>query len=224
MTDQQAKNLTTEVFSLIRQSTSTEALKRIIDEQPALSAYRMNLDTYPKIEFKISPEEVNALMDKEAEGPFAASIAAQLTDPLAKLLYAVLWKNGDLPKIEHIIKGIRESPVKNELPDKALVFYQFGRYLTKRPGQPIIDQHVIRAYGVYVSESEEAIARHRKLSTLGKAHKRLIARYINWMASDEIQPELTAIADYAYHVDQVLFALGKVIKTRKRGGGKTSQT
>ena len=73
-----------------------------------------------------------------------------------KLLYSIIWKNGDLLKVKHIIQGILESEIENvdnndkEFVEKqdSLVFYQFGKYLTKKNNEPIIDQHVVRAFAV----------------------------------------------------------------------------
>jgi hypothetical protein len=62
---------------------------------------------------------------------FVKNISSRLNDPLTKLLYATLWKNGDLKKIKHIIKGIRDGDTENDQQEDALFFYHFGKYLTK---------------------------------------------------------------------------------------------
>lgn len=70
-----------------------------------------------------------------------------LTDnPLAQLLYAVIWKNGDLNKFGPIKKGLLDEN-KDQLKkveNQSYVFYQFGRHL-KDNAQPIVDQHTVRA-------------------------------------------------------------------------------
>jgi hypothetical protein len=52
------------------------------------------------------------------------------------------WKNNDLKKLKHIIEGIKDE---NEYKKTGIVFYQFGKHL-RNIGEPIIDQHVLRAF------------------------------------------------------------------------------
>ena len=66
-----------------------------------------------------------------------------LKTPTEKLLYAALWKNGDLLKITHIIRGIQGDDTAES---SAMTFYYFGKFLANPAKSPIIDQHVIRAY------------------------------------------------------------------------------
>ena len=178
----------------------------------------MNIDGYPKIEFDIKPNEIQSLIDNkilDSELNFTTDITSKLSDPFAKILYATAWKNGDLKKIKHIIKGILDSENNSNDQDNALVFYQFGKYLTKIPGQPIIDQHVIRAYAIYCSTDSENVEILRKLETIDKTHKLIIKEYINWLTSDNLTIELKKEKDYTYHIDKLLFATGKTIKFRK---------
>ena len=128
------------------------------------------------------------------------------------MLYSIVWKNGDLKKIKHIIKGISEVNDSSSEQDDALVFYQFGKYLTKNTGQPIIDQHVIRAFAVYKSTDYNRVEELQRLETLKKTHKPLINDYINWLQGDELSDEIKAISDYSYYIDKLLFATGKSIK------------
>jgi hypothetical protein len=118
-------------------------------------------------------------------------------------------------KIKHIIKGILGSENNSNDQDNALVFYQFGKYLTKIPGQPIIDQHVIRAYSIYCLTDSENVETLRKLETVDKTHKPIIKEYKNWLTSDNITIELKKEKEYTYHIDKLLFATGKTIKFRK---------
>lgn len=115
-----------------------------------------------------------------------------------------------MKKVKHIIEGI----VSGQQDDKesGLVFYQFGKYLSRSPGEPIIDQHVLRAFGVYKAEADrEKIDRSKGLTLITKKEKALIEEYKLWLRTD-LTKELRANDDYAYHVDKVLFAVGKSIK------------
>jgi hypothetical protein len=218
MTDKIAFDFTTKIFNLIQKSKSIEELETIPDKLNILSKNRMSIDSYPKIEFDIKTSEIQTLIDNnliDNELNFEQDITKKLTDPLTKLLYATAWKNGDLKKIKHIIKGILESEKENDEQNNALVFYQFGKYLTKIPGQPIIDQHVIRAFAIHSSTSSEAISGFRKLEILNKNHKPIIKKYKDWLTSDNLTKELKNQTDYTYHIDKLLFATGKTIKFTK---------
>lgn len=150
MTDQEAKKYIDDAVWKLGKVTSIDGITQLADEEHT-QKNRMNDDVYPALNFSISKAEIDKLVASEIlndDHAFSKNMNDKLTDPLTKLLYATAWKNGDLPKIKHIIKGIlKEEDESNE--EKAIVFHQFGRYLTKTPGQPIIDQHVIRAFGIF---------------------------------------------------------------------------
>ena len=218
MTDQQAIKFNKDIFELIKKSKTILDLESIPDKLEIPIKNRMNVDGYPKIEFSISQEEIQSLLDNKIIDDnlnFTKDITSKLADPLSKLLYATSWKNGDLKKVKHIIKGILDSENESSDQDEALVFYQFGKYLTKAVGQPIIDQHVIRAYSIYSSTDNTEVERLRKLETIDKTHKTIINEYKTWLTSDNLRQELRNEKDYTYYVDKLLFATGKTIKFRK---------
>jgi hypothetical protein len=102
-----------------------------------------------------------------------ASAHEHVTDPVARLLLAVLWKNGDFQKVQLVLAGVLGqlpqqvlSPLRSaqgaeetntpnpedrleDEPDQLLqtrsVFLQFGRHLASPQTQPIFDQHTSRA-------------------------------------------------------------------------------
>lgn len=204
----------TKTFEKLMASKSISDVEQILDTLGIDKKYRMNDKVYPQIKFKITRQEIK---DLKKQGIITAdNLLADISNaaPLTKLLYSVLWKNGDLLKVKHIIEGI----VSEEQDDKenGLVFYQFGKYLTKESGEPIIDQHVLRAFGVYKAEVEgdkKKIERLKQLSLITKKEKELIAQYKSWIEKD-LTKELLSIDNYSYHVDKVLFAVGKSIKKR----------
>jgi len=217
--DQEAKKYIDDAFEKLSQVTSIYGITQLIDEV-SMRKNRMNDDVYPALNFGVSKAEIDELMASKIlddDHAFSKKINDRLTDPLTKLLYATAWKNGDLPKIKHIIKGIlKEEDESNE--KKAIVFHQFGRYLTRTPGQPIIDQHVIRAFGIFKphdGKKEWNVAEMRRLSVVDKKHNGIIAAYKTWLASDGLSNELRQCENYTYHVDKLLFALGKTVKYAK---------
>lgn len=139
--------------------------------------------------------------------------AINKADPLAKLLYATLWKNGDLPKIKHIVQGIIDCGEEDIGKEDGLVFYQFGKCLTGTDGEPIIDQHVIRAFAIHKHDESET-DKYRKFKSITKDSIGLIRAYKEWLRTEANQ-ELRSQTDYAYYIDQLLFALGRMIKSKK---------
>jgi hypothetical protein len=212
MTDQETTQFITEVFDLIEKSMTILDLQAIPDKLNIKSKNRMKTDGYPKIVFNITPNEIKALIDNKIldnELNFSPDITSKLQDPLSKLLYATAWKNGDLGKIRHIAKGILDTESVTEEQENALVFYQFGKYLTKVTGQPIIDQHVIRAFAIYSSIDSDRISALRKLEILDKSHLSLIREYKMWLTSEKLTKELRNENDYTYYIDNYFSPLGK---------------
>ncbi|MCU4177310.1 hypothetical protein [Carboxylicivirga sp. N1Y90] len=217
MTDTNFKAFIDTVFNEIKIAKSIGELKGI-EERTFEPKYQMDVDAYPKIEFSIKSEEIADLQKQgilNADYTLSNTLTKDLNHPLSKLLYALAWKNGDLKKLKHIAKGIAEIDKTDAGQDEALVFYQFGRHLTKTDGQPIIDQHVIRAFAVYQLEEENDMEPYLKLSVITAKHKPMIKSYINWLQSYELSSELKAQKDYSYYIDRILFAAGRMIKQRK---------
>lgn len=79
----------------------------------------------------------------------------------------------------------------NYFRDKALVFYNCEKYLYKNAGRPLIDQHLIRAFSIYMailkSEDNETISKLRELKSLKKSHKEYIREYKKWLISDNLK-------------------------------------
>ena len=216
MTNEEAKEFTNNVFKKITESKTIEDIDNVFENLKIPEKNRMKSDTYPQLKFKIDKDDIDTLIKKELidENTFAFKndITEKLNDPLAKLLFSTVWKRGDLKKVKHIIKGVTESNNNTIEQDDALVFYQFGRYLTKDDGQPIIDQHVIRAFIVYKSEDTNKLEMLRKFETIKKSDKDVITEYKNWLKGDLLSENLKKNPDYTYHIDKLLFATGKTIK------------
>ena len=219
MTHKEAKEFTNNVFELIKKSKSTKNIDDIHNTLKIPSKNRMKSELYPQIKFQLDKKDIELLIKDEIIDKetflFNNDITDKITDPLAKLLYATVWKNGDLKKIKHIINGVLKVDNNDDEQNDALVFYQFGKHLTKKSGQPIIDQHVIRAFAIYKSTDVNNVEKIQKLEALNKNHKKLITDYILWLNSNELTDDLKSNADYSYFIDKLLFATGKTIKFEK---------
>lgn len=219
MTDYEAKEFVDFYFKKIKESTNIKELEK---EEPKFSIDKKNrieLSIYPKIEFNIQISEIDKLKKEKYvndKNEFSDIISSKLTDPIAKLLYAMAWKNGDLKKINSIIKGIIDSENKKNIPQTSLVFHQFGKHLANK-SNPIIDQHVIRAFILYKETQSEKIKNIREIDTLKyNNHNEKIIEYIKWLNSDEINSDLKKQKDYKYYIDKLLFGVGKTIKISKK--------
>ena len=199
-------------FEKLLKSKTVDEVEEILDDLEIDKKNRMDDNSYPRLKFKITKEEINGL--KENGIITADNLLTDISnaDTLTKLLYAVSWKNGDLKKVKHIIEGIISGQEDDK--ENGIVFYQFGKYLTKKSGEPIIDQHVLRAFGIFKADGDkEKIEKLRRLSLITKREKELIEQYKQWLQTD-LTNELRDNDNYSYHVDKVLFAVGKSVKDK----------
>ena len=214
-----AKNFVNEVFNMITNAKCIEDLELIMNEFDSKNI--MSDKKYPQIKFKIAKDEIKTLNNSNL---LSDDVMILLTNAennqfntLLKLLYSLAWKNGDLPKIKHIIKGILEN--ENEAIDKeeGLVFYQFGKYLSNKHNEPIIDQHVLRAFaisGISEKSRKNDTSFWQKMETINKSNKFLINDYKEWLKELSINKGTTE--NYTYEIDKILFALGKTIKHKPK--------
>jgi hypothetical protein len=204
-------------FGLIMKAVTVEELYAI-ENKSTIKSYKIDIDVYPKIDFTITPNEIkllksNGILNENYE--MVTGSMNGIDDPLTKILYSIVWKNGDLKKIKHVIRGAAETADVDDanLPDDAIVFYQFGKYLSGKKGEPIIDQHVLRAFAIFIEPSMREIKKWREFEVVKKTHHTLIKKYITWLSSENITKQLKGVDNYTYYIDRVLFALGKYAKS-----------
>lgn len=217
MTNSEAKQFVDKVFQRIENSKKIDDLENIYDYFEIPIKNRIDVKGYPKINFKITTKEILQLKEKgllDADLNFSSDLNSKIIDPITKLLYSLVWKNGDLKKIRHINQGIVDVSNKKSKKEDALVFYQFGKYLTKEFGQPIIDQHVIRAFLIYNTNTDNDFDKIRRLEILNKNHLNIISNYKSWLISNNLNADLKKNLDYTYYIDQLLFSVGKTIKLK----------
>ncbi|MFT6903649.1 MAG: hypothetical protein ACJAS1_000293 [Oleiphilaceae bacterium] len=218
MNNVDAKLLVKKVFDRIKSAKSVSDFDNIVDDDPILQKNKFNSSKYPNLKINISTNDItklkklNILSDENKILPLTDSLDLS---PLEKLLYSVLWKNGDLGKEKHIVEGVLASEDDdNSSKERGLVFYQYGKHLAKRE-EPIVDQHTIRAFLLFKNiESEDSeITKIRKKDTLKNDE---LLNFITWIKSSEIGG-----IDNQFHIDKVLFSLGKAVKITKRSEGVT---
>lgn len=217
MKNKEAKNMVDDIFKEIKKATSIEKTEKLIcNRYPEIhEIIEKSKTSYPRIDFSLIPKEIQELtkygfLDEEGN-LFDDTSKYNCLCPLTRLLYSIVWKNGDLKKIKHIVQGIKAANIK-ELCEKkdGLVFYNFGKFLTKT-GHPIIDQHVLRAFAVFKTKENdcEKIEKLRKKNTFNCPS--LIECYKKWIQSLKLDNSNKNL----YRIDKLLFALGKTIKKGK---------
>jgi hypothetical protein len=200
------------IFKELENAKTVEKLEEIKTKFEANIADKFKTDgkKYPRINFQILPKEISILNEINENAVLEQS---QMTTPLEKLMYAVLWKQGDLPKLKHIIDGINFSETDNSNePEIGLVFHQFGRFLADKK-EPIIDQHVLRAFGIFNTEDKAKQDEFKKLELIEKKkHSDLISAYKEWLNKHEFRND----PDKMFLIDRLLMSVGRAIKHRKK--------
>ena len=158
---------------------------------------RIDREKYPLIEYTIKKEEIKKLQD---EGKITNECKLNRTlakddslTPLEKLLYSMIWKNGDLGKESHIISGILGKNEKD-----GIVFNQIGKYLNNK-NEIIIDQHVIRAYIFF---SKNILTKNIYNNNCYK----YLDGYKAWIKDNKLFFENRLL------IDELLYSLGKKMK------------
>lgn len=139
-----------------------------------------------------------------------------LDSSLSKLLYLMVWKQGDLDKFDQIIEGMKSPKVIEiayEKEKKPYVFYQFGRHIMY--DEPIVDQHSIRSFVAFIELNLISIdlkpykTDFKSITDSSKISKELIIHYVKWvkMLTKNEENEIDKI-------DEMMFCLGKYLKDR----------
>ncbi|WP_159466980.1 hypothetical protein [Dyadobacter sp. 3J3] len=215
-TDADVKKYIDEKFDLIIKAKTIEDLLKI-ENSSKLKKHRTNSEVYPRIDFNISRSEIEELKVQgiiNADSTINHTRLKDISDPLARLFLLILWKNSDFQKIKHVNDGILNTPPASGVEDTALVFRQLGRYISGRNEEPIIDQHVVRAYAISLQKSIH-IATQREMGLLTLDEAELIEKYKKWLFSSNFTSELRSCDGYTYYIDRILMALGRYAKKKK---------
>ena len=130
--------------------------------------------------------------------------------PLTKLLYALSWKQGDINKINHVIRGILNSDNEDKEGSSGPVLFQFGRHLAQPHAEPIIDQHVIRAYSVWKANSAIEAEDAQRIAILRTEHSAVVRGYRLWFQGI-VSKKNRLRGDV---IDDLVFAVGNSIKPK----------
>jgi hypothetical protein len=207
-----------EIFTKIEEASSIEELKSIQnqDQYAHLKKYDIPESKYPRLGISLTTKDIDILKEKnllDKDGLLSMGIAKNdplsPLSPLEKLLYSILWKSGDL--VKHKEKHIHDGVFGREDKKNALVFYYFGKHLADK-SNPIIDQHVIRAWLSFQASKNKFQNIEKILSKkdVTRKDKEACQEYIDWQNNHKLKK--VKPIEFTYYVDRLLFAFGKYLK------------
>ena len=188
-----------------------------------LKGFMPDIRRYPRLRFKLSLDESRLLKEQVVNNHSSlldACLASGMTKngtkltPLEKLLYAFLWKQGELGKFQLFLKGLTNCPIRSQ---DRIVLFEFAKYLTGENNY-ILDQHTLRCFALAFAEDQVSMEKALKLETItGNKLVSCIQSYKIFF--DELNSclgESQGKEDFLYEVDRVLFAAGKCLKIFKK--------
>lgn len=191
------KNLAKIIFEILENNNSIEIITQKVKEikienfgEYYKKEHEKLKDKYPIIDFKLNKiENSKDFLNPKTE--------------LEKFFYAILWKQGDLIKLQNIIDGINKKDVK-----KGFVFHQFGKFLSS-DNEPIIDQHTLRSFAYYKHKTE-----YYSITEITIKHLDFITEYKNFIQKllQKIEGDKNEIL---FEIDRILFIFGRHIKNSK---------
>lgn len=213
MGNQEAYDQIKELFQALEMLDNLEKLEKFIDKHGLQSNIDSFYVKYPVFDFNLTLEDVN-LLKTSGVIDLDHKLEAQNfpNDPLAKLLAALLWKNGDIHKVQHLLDGITGR--EGDRSPNSLIFKQYGASLANDM-EPIVDQHVLRAFEIYslVSYSEPKVDKIRKKALYKSSDKPLLDKYRIWF--EQIIKRVTESERTYYKdiLDKIIFIKGKAAKS-----------
>jgi hypothetical protein len=131
----------------IRNAIKTHSIIKYAKQVQTQRDHPLNryLNTYPELpRFEIAVTDI-AQIEELNNFPDHLLPSERQWTPLEKFFYAVLWKDGKLKSIKLIIKGIEAALNGKDAPPSKFVYYYFGRHLTNRLEEPLVDKHTMHA-------------------------------------------------------------------------------
>ena len=221
-----AKCLVLDMMKIMEREDTLAGLRSSIQALPLGDAVlrKMPGEKFPRMRLRLTCEEMDELQrigalsnELQLKSALASGKLAngQQLSALEKLLYAVLWKNGDLGKERHIVAGVYG---KEHQQKTGTVFYEFGAYLQGK-NSFIMDQHTLRCFAVASSDGEQ-LEQARQLELIDRTqpqHTKWMGMYVDFYERIEQQRKIAA-KDFLYEIDRLFFGAGKLIKLGKNGG------
>ncbi|RDC63817.1 hypothetical protein [Adhaeribacter pallidiroseus] len=200
------------LFLKIEKARTSDYLDILIESYPKVFSVVKDFELkYPRLPFNFTLNDLQKLKSKGIitdENLLDLQVDLQFTE-LKRLLLAVLWKNGHITRIQSVLDGIGGT-IKSKT-DYGVIFRQFGKSLAE-PNEPIVDQHVLRAYCEY-GNLKDVIGRNKvpRKSVFKSSDQSLIDSYRKWLANilANVKPEERN--SFKYKIDKIMFAIGKLL-------------
>ena len=193
------------IITLIQSAIEIREWETILDHK-YITLFKKDEAKYPPISDLFKKDDLDGIPDK-----IEINSQSTITE---KILFAVLWKNGDLLKVSHIINGLKNEKISSAT---AITFHQFGRFLAQPDENPIIDQHVIRAYKAIQQKDKLDMATLSMIIKSGPLHatrnSEVISHYLNWVKGKHVASMECNASELYYVIDDVMFAFGRLIKS-----------
>jgi hypothetical protein len=189
-----------------------------------IEKYQISKKKYPKELIKylrdLSDEDKRSFKNECAPYSIGDTLQVEkkhLNCHVSKLLYLMIWKQGDLDKFDQIIEGlnsVQELTAAYSKKNKSYVFFQFGRHIMFN--EPIVDQHSIRSFAALIQfnkikikafENKKIRYTDIKYALLTNVHKALIIEYVQWVQ------RIASHKDEMDQIDDLMYCLGKYLKT-----------
>lgn len=207
-----------ELFDRVAETKSVDGLKSLLKQYNNIEKTVLNFEKkYPRFTLTVRPEDVDDL--KKSHEVIDANHIINLNSTygfttLEKLLLAILWKNGHINRVQPVLDGIVGE--QKSTTEYGVILRQFGKSLAD-PTEPIIDQHVLRAYCEYGDLSD---VKGRKKVPLGTAMKEsdqeLIDSYRKWLKKILASVPDVDRTEFLYRIDKILFAIGKELTAKQK--------
>jgi hypothetical protein len=200
------------LFAALEECNSLDSVNAFVASSNLSEQIKTFQTKYPLFDFSLTKSDINHLININVLNDDHTLNSTNFpSDPLCKLLAAVLWKNGDIKKVQHIVDGILED--SKDRSEYSLIFKQYGASLANE-SEPIVDQHVLRAFEIYSIEpySEELVEKSRQKSLFKTKDKGLLDRYRNWFKQLVSKVPVSDRAEFSNIIDKVIFIYGKGVK------------
>ena len=212
MTTLEVYNKTKNLFAELEKCENLRSLEDFLQASNLEKEVKAFYEKYPAFDFRLTPNDITELRNS---GVITETNTLNPDtfpkDSLARLLAAVLWKNGDIKKVQHLIDGV--LGIQEDRSEYSLVFKQYGASLANS-AEPIVDQHILRAFEIYSLETyfEEVVEKSRSKSLFKTKDRPLLNKYRAWFAQLLSTVPLSERSRYSEVIDKVIFIHGKAIK------------
>jgi hypothetical protein len=181
-------------------NNSNNNTKKKLYEQSFLqnAKYLFHVNEFPEIEnLKIYKIDDNSLWEKGM--PKFIKNPTTNEHNLINLLYAVIWKNNDIGKVKQLFENIN-----NINQNDSFVFRYFGHFLQQEGyQQPIIDQHVLRAFALW---RIEGFSLEQKFLKFDDMNRMIVKKYRTWFMTLNVNSY-----NLNRNIDKIFFSIGRLI-------------